>query len=55
MKTTGKLVALAVLAVFCSAVGLAGCAAPAPQKVAELRDYPGQSFYCYLHKTDAGC
>lgn len=55
MKRFGKSIPLAIVAIAILAGGLAGCASTAPIKTAELRDYPGQSFYCYLHKTDAGC
>ena len=43
---------------------LAGCAAPPPLPSSmlkfdlsadEARDYPGQSYFCYLHKADWGC
>jgi len=52
--------ALAALAI----ASLAGCAAPTPLPASmlkfdlsadESRDYPGQSYFCYLHKSDTGC
>ena len=55
MKRFGKSIPLAIVAICILVGGIAGCASTAPVKTAELRDYPGQSFYCYLHKTDAGC
>jgi len=52
------LVALAI-------ASLAGCASPPPPapshllkfdlSASEARDYPGQSYFCYLHKADTGC
>jgi len=41
-----------------SALAGSGCSSLAPlkpQQMVEARDYPGQSYYCYLHKQDAGC
>ena len=53
MKPYMPMILLAMLAVLTTVIS--GCSTPAPQQVAELRDYPGQSYYCYLHKRDAGC
>ena len=55
MKPLEKFITLAIGAICFLAAGISGCSSPAPLKTAELRDYPGQSYYCYLHKNDAGC
>ena len=55
MKPFKQFIPCAIIAICFLAAGIAGCSSTAPIKTAELRDYPGQSFYCYLHKTDAGC
>ncbi len=53
MKPSRSFLSFLMLAIL--TLGSAGCSTPAPQQVAELRDYPGQSYFCYLHKQDPGC
>ena len=53
MKPARSLLLLAILVI--STLGSSGCTSPAPRQVAELRDYPGQSYFCYVHKKDVGC
>ena len=53
MKPSMPMKLLALLALLTTVI--AGCAAPAPRQIADVRDYPGQSYFCYLHKQDPGC
>lgn len=55
MKATAKTLSAAMLAVLVALSGIAGCSTIEPQKTADARDYPGQSYYCFLHKLDVGC